>query len=115
MLDETSQPVDLSYLQEYTDGNEEALKELIEVFTETFMEELGQLKGAIKDGESKEWSEVAHKLKGASAFVGAEHLRKLCAEAQKMVSASAADRSALYEKISLGYENVSAYLKEIDL
>lgn len=104
-------PADLSCLNEYTDGDPEMVKELIGVFFETFDESLLHLKEHIKDGECAEWSETAHKLKGAAGYVGASVLREHCAKAQDMKVAALADRSALYEKICTSYDEVKVFLE----
>lgn len=113
MLDQNgNSPVDLSYLHDYTDGDEEAIAELLEIFHETFAEELEKLKENVTDGENNAWAETAHKLKGAAGYVGAQNLQKLCARAQDMKVAAQAERQTLYVDIEANYSNVCDFLKD---
>lgn len=106
-------PVDLSYLLEYTDGEPEAMNELMAMFYETAEGVLIDLKDNMTEGENKQWSEAAHKLKGAAGFVGADELKTLCAEAQAMMTATQADRTILYEKIKNSYTQVYKFMERI--
>ena len=71
-----SQPVDLSYLQEYTDGDDDVMDELIEAFQETALEGLEELKKGVYETEMTVWNAAAHKLKGAAGYVGPPNLRR---------------------------------------
>lgn len=104
-------PADLTYLNEYLDGDQEAIRELIIVFHETFQENLESLKAQAIEGESLEWTELAHKLKGASAFIGAHDLSSHCALAQKMRVATSAERQKVFKNIELHYLKAAEYLK----
>jgi len=114
MSDNPEAPVDLRYLREYTDGDSAALQELLEIFTVTFVDELENFKRA-SFGENAEWCAVAHKLKGASAFIGAETLRKLCARAQGMKSATVGEREEVCREVIAQYERVNNYMKDMKL
>lgn len=102
---------DLSYLHEYLDGDLEAIKELIVVFHETFQENLERLKTHAVEGESREWSDLAHKLKGAAAFIGAHDLSSHCGLAQKMKVATSAERTKIYNNIERLYQETTEYLR----
>ena len=104
--------VDLSCLEEYANGDSEAMDELIDVFYETVTESLQSLEDNIVDGESMPWSEAAHKLKGAAGFVGAENLRSLCAQAQNLKTGSKAERQVLFDSISQHCNSVRKILEE---
>lgn len=111
MSDEIA-PADLAYLQEYTGGDPDAIKELLVFFYESVDEAMGELEANVVAGESSTWSEAAHKLKGAAAYVGAKSLRSLCAKAQDMKVASVAERSELFEGIKVEYQSVKSFLEE---
>lgn len=104
-------PVDLSYLHDYTDGDKDAINELLEIFHETFSEELENLHIEIVEGDSQSWCEIAHKLKGAAGYIGAEELRALCSQAQNMKTCSKEERAEIYEKIEGKYRFVCDFLK----
>jgi len=104
-------PVDLSYLHDYTDGDPDAMNELLEIFHETFVEELRHLQESLAEGHNQAWTEYAHKLKGASGYVGAEKLRAFCSQAQNMLEASADERKAVFALIKQNYEIVCKFLE----
>lgn len=105
--------IDLSCLEEYTDGDPDAIRELVEVFHETASEALGLLEENICEGENTAWSDAAHKLKGASSYLGAEKLRSLCADAQEMKTGRLEERADLYQRIKESYGDVCEALKEV--
>lgn len=111
-MSDSDSPVDLTYLEEYTGGDPEAVQELLEIFHETMEEGLEELKNNITEGENKTWSEAAHKLKGASGYVGATNLRELCAKAQDMITATLDERTALFGQITENYARVKKFLEE---
>ena len=86
--------VDLSYLLEYTDGDEEAIDELIEIFQETVAESIEDFRKSIDPIDNDLWKAAAHKLKGTSGYVGAVKLRALCIEAEGISEPS----SAIYQE-----------------
>lgn len=112
MSNDAVSPVDLSYLQEYTDGDEEMIEELIEVFYETVVEGLATLKDTIAEDPTDQWKAAAHKLKGAAGYVGAEQMKTLCAHAQNMEAANTEERTRTYEKIEQSYNAVRHFLEE---
>lgn len=104
--------IDLACLEEYTDGDPEAMNELIEAFFEASQESVNELSATIVDGQSDEWSAASHKLKGASAYVGADVLKSLCAHAQDMKVATQQERAAMFEKLMAAYGDVCEVLKK---
>jgi len=107
--------VNLSCLEEYTNGDPEAIKELLEMFFETAEESLEKLESNIIDGKNDYWSSAGHKLKGAAAYVGADTLKSLCAQAQNMNNATQLERNDIFKKIKIAYANVCIVLKEKNL
>lgn len=102
---------DLSLLAEYTNGDADAIEDLIGIFYDSFDEAFAELEGQRTDGENDAWSVAAHKLKGAAGYVGADALKHLCAVAQDMHTASAAARTAIYRDIAGQYADLRAALK----
>lgn len=113
MAQNENSTVDLSCLNEYTDGDPEVMKELIQLFFTSFDESLDNLKEEATDGQNIEWSNIAHKLKGASAYVGAEQLRSLCAQGQSMEDAQMNDRKMLVQQIETTYKTVQSELQSL--
>lgn len=104
--------VDLSCLEEYTDGDPESIQELLEAFYETANESLDGLSEHTVDGESDGWQQSAHKLKGAAGYVGAEVMRSLCATAQNMKVATMQERSEILDQIKQQYSAVCDVLEK---
>lgn len=109
--DEKGAPVDMSLLEDYADTAED-MKNFIAVFLRQSEEGLEILAEHCVDGESREWVEAAHKLKGGSGMVGAKTLHKLCAQAQECAQGSAGERETLLKEIRAEYDRVKAYLRE---
>lgn len=105
-------PIDLSYLQEYTDGDEEVMDELIEVFKETASEGIDDFRKGIEGDDLTPWKAAAHKLKGASGYVGASHLKALCVQAEEMNTPTSGERSEFFKKIEKSYEDVCQLLED---
>ncbi len=112
MSDDNISTIDLSCLHEYTDGDPDAMQELIGAFYETSEEGLKTLEDNIMDGESEAWSAAGHKLKGSAGYVGAEKLKSLCARAQDMKTASKDERAYLFKQIKQQYNIVCKLLEE---
>lgn len=91
--------INLSHLEEYTDGDPEMMQELIDVFFETVDETLSTLEHNVTEGENEAWSEAAHKLKGAAGYVGAEKLRSYCNIAQQMRNVPQCERQTMFQNI----------------
>ncbi len=102
--------VDLSYLEEYTDGDQEMIDELIAAFLETTSEGLVELKSGIDMEDSTVWTQAAHKLKGAAGYVGADTMKTLCAEAQAMTTSTQEERSSFYHKVVVSCDTVCDFL-----
>jgi HPt (histidine-containing phosphotransfer) domain-containing protein len=58
------------------DGNEELLREIIEVFLRDIPLQMEKLKGALQNGEAAVVQRQAHTIKGAAANINAELMRQ---------------------------------------
>lgn len=115
MSDDTSPIVDLSYLNEYTDGDEDILNELLEAFAETVNEEMQKLKIATEEKDHKIWRTAAHTLKGAAGFVGAQKMKDVCARAQELETMDTAQNKSYLNEIQHTYDAVYTVLKDTKL
>ncbi len=107
----SDQLVDLAVLKSFADTLED-MKVLIGVFIQQSDESMKILANHRVSGESKEWTEAAHKFKGGAGMTGANTLRALCAQAQDMGTTSAEEKDALFTAIKKEYERVMEYLRE---
>lgn len=108
-------PINLAHMDDYTDGDEDEQRELLNLFKQQFTQSLKDLKEQITPGRNKEWSEIAHQMKGGAAMIGAEELRTLCAEAQNKENTTKTERQKLYNEITAAFDSVCIYMEEQEL
>ncbi len=113
--DEEIPPVNLDNLISNSHGDDEFVKEMLVLFAEQATEQLARLKNFCVDGESKEWVETSHALKGTAGAVGAEDMRLICATAQKTPNATVEERQMLVENIEAEYIRTKAHLIKIGM
>src|SRR5690606_10605409 len=79
--------VDLSHLELFTDGDPEQEALIVTAFLSSAETSIGILK-AVLDGKlsNEEWRQIAHKIKGSSAQIGANGLADLCRRAEGMTA-----------------------------
>lgn len=106
-------PADLEKLRQNMQCDDDFIKEIAEMFIVQVDTQLKKLEKECKDGENEAWVDVAHALKGTAAGIYAEDMRKLCAEAQKLVNAEKAQRERMLEEISAASELVRNYLYKV--
>ena len=108
-----SEPViNLDILNEYTDGDPEAVQEIVEIFYDTFESGLSELEKDLSHEKLEHWVAVSHKLKGAAGYVGAEKLRTLCAESQDLQDGSIETKEKIFANINSHYKVVKEHLKK---
>lgn len=75
----TTQPptLDFDRVEEATGGDYEFMKELVDLFLEDAAERLRELEAAVASHDAEQLGKCAHKLKGSSANVGADHMSHL--------------------------------------
>jgi HPt (histidine-containing phosphotransfer) domain-containing protein len=77
-------PVDYARMREAADGDEEFLKQLVEVFLDDTAARVRELSEALRAGDGRALGRTAHQLKGSSANVGAMQLFDLARTLEKM-------------------------------
>jgi HPt (histidine-containing phosphotransfer) domain-containing protein len=110
-------PVDMSRLLDFTDGDPQNLRELVELYLSQTEEQLGQLEAAVQAGTAPEVRRLAHSCAGASATCGIRRLVPLLRDLElqgaegQLTSASQLSRQAGEEfKRIRGF--LEAYLAE---
>ncbi|MEJ0062560.1 MAG: ATP-binding protein [Alphaproteobacteria bacterium] len=109
-----SDPLDLSVLKTFSDGNVEVEKKLVGAYIDQSDKNLKVLAENRTNTSARAWHETAHMFKGGSSGIGASLLAGLCSQAQHF-SGAPADQAALFEKIDGEYSRVKDYLKKIGL
>ncbi|MDD3288945.1 MAG: Hpt domain-containing protein [Alphaproteobacteria bacterium] len=105
--------LDLSNLREITGGDVELERELFLVFIKCGEESIATLSGMCADGDSPDWKEHSHSLKGEAANLGAVRLATICQASQMACAATADEKRAILEKIKQEWTIVVGYLKRI--
>ena len=72
--------MDMSRLLDFTDGDPENLRELVELYLSQTEEQLGQIAAAVQAGTASEVRRLAHSCAGASATCGMLQLVPLLRE-----------------------------------
>ena len=66
--------IDLSYLKSMSAGDNNLIKEMIDIFKEQVPEFISEMKLAINNNDSKAMASVAHKAKSSVAIIGITEL-----------------------------------------
>jgi CheY-like chemotaxis protein len=86
-------PVDWDVLSELLAMTKpEFLQELIGIFLRDSRRMMADLRQAFERGESAQWKQIAHKLRGSCATIGARRMMKLTAEMEELGGEAAATR-----------------------
>jgi len=108
--DVTPSPINLTNLKSNSMGDIAFEREIIGMFITQSATQLDELRKRCIDGEDYMWVEIAHALKGTAGNIGAEPMRAICAEAQKMANSTADARTTILARISDEYAKAKAYL-----
>lgn len=103
--------VDISRIQETSDGDLEFERELIEMFIDDANENIKQICAADLT-QAKEIKQVAHTLKGASANIGAVAVQKAAFVIEKCAAAGdLGDLAAQKEELKKAYVETKTYFE----
>ena len=85
-------PIDMAHLRLFTDGDAREEQALFQVFFEQAEHAVTELEDALANEVTDYWRKSAHRLKGASGNLGANHLFKLCETAEAHHTAAPDDK-----------------------
>lgn len=89
---------ELREIEEY--GEPGFLKELAGIFVDAGAEAVQSIQSAIERGQCVEIRKAAHKLKGASANIGADRLAAVCGEMEKHAESERfSDANACFDRL----------------
>jgi HPt (histidine-containing phosphotransfer) domain-containing protein len=74
---------DRNFALEQAGDDEEMLAELLVLFHDSSASDLARINGGLAAGDSVAVADAAHSIKGASASLGVEGVRKIAAELEK--------------------------------
>ncbi len=75
--------IDLTYLKSVTDGDEELIKELVDIFKTQIPEYLNEFNEAIGQKDADSLSKIAHKSKSSVAIMGLSDLASKLSELEQ--------------------------------
>lgn len=111
---DASVPVDLSRLNEFTEGDKDTEEMVINLFLETAYESFDRLKCAQLSEEAEEWSKAAHSFKGASGNLGAVTLHAICSDAEHKGEVSREEKDMILSTLYAEFSKVETYLKGLN-
>ena len=106
-------PVDIERLLDFTDGNQENLRELVDLYLKQTSQQLEELEAAVLAGNAPEVRRLAHSCAGASATCGMRRLVPLLRELERqgcdenLVSSGQLGRQATQE-----FETIRTFLED---
>ncbi len=105
-------PVDMSRMNDLTDGNADSLRELVEIFFKQTQGQFTQLRTAISDGNADQVRRVAHSCAGASATLGMNRLAPLMRQLEKLgASGTLTGAADICENAAREFECIRGFLK----
>ncbi len=99
----------LQSFDEFDDGDESLVAQLIDIYLEITPKEIDQLKKAVASKESEKARKLAHGLKSSSANLGAENLTNVLQTVEDQHGSDA----SLFETVLIEYQKVCDELKRI--
>ncbi len=107
---DASVPVDLTRLNEFTEGDKDTEQMVINLFLDTAYESFDMLKNAQLQDNPEDWSKAAHSMKGASGNLGAMALHSLCSDAEHKGDVSKEEKSLILSNLYAEFGKVESYL-----
>lgn len=109
-FEEEDRPADMEILVASSQGDQEYVTMMIDLFVSTAEKQIGDLQALCKDGDDHQWVEISHALKGTAGVVGANNMLALCSEAQLMEDTSDEARQRKCDAIAAEYARVKKFL-----
>ena len=106
-------PIDMTHLRVFTDGDIEEERALFELFIKSATSCIAELDAAIVAEATETWRKSSHLLKGASGNLGANMLYSICAESEKNFTASAEDKQAMLGAIRDEMIRVQSFIQQL--
>jgi signal transduction histidine kinase/AmiR/NasT family two-component response regulator/HPt (histidine-containing phosphotransfer) domain-containing protein len=104
-------PVEMERLNDLTDGNEDSIRELVDLFLKQTAQQLAQLESAVRANKPEDVRRVAHSCAGASATLGMTRFVPLLRELEKQGAAGTLTSGVeIYEKVALEFKLIQQFL-----
>ncbi len=104
--------VDMDRILDLTDGNNDSLRELVDMYVKQTNKQFDQLQTAIQAGDADALRRVAHSCAGASATLGMTLLVPRLKEMEKLGAAgTVAGAHEIFEAAAIEYQRIKEFLK----
>jgi HPt (histidine-containing phosphotransfer) domain-containing protein len=105
-------PVDMARMNDLTDGNQDSLRELVEMYFNQTQKQFGQLRDAIQTNNADQVRRVAHSCAGASATLGMTQLVPILRAMEKLgASGTLTGAGQICENAVQEFEQIREFLK----
>jgi signal transduction histidine kinase/HPt (histidine-containing phosphotransfer) domain-containing protein len=106
-----SPPVEMDRLRDLTDGNQDSLRELVDLYYRQTSQQLLQLESAVKNRSADEVRRVAHSCAGASATLGMTRLVPLLRAMEKHgTSGNLGEVPQLFQSAAAEFKQIQLFL-----
>ena len=106
-------PVDISAALQSVEGDQDLLVDLFEAFQQDYPKQLTELQDAIGAGDAERMAQVAHSLKGAVGYFGAQTVHALAYRLETMgYQAELEGASSILQQLERELERLSAFVAE---
>jgi signal transduction histidine kinase/two-component SAPR family response regulator/HPt (histidine-containing phosphotransfer) domain-containing protein len=103
--------VDMDRMNDLTDGNNDSLRELVEMYFNQTNQQMKQVAQAIGDGKAEDVRRVAHSCAGASATLGMTQLVPKLRELEKLgATGTLPGAGDIFKKVETEYARVKDFL-----
>ena len=104
-------PVEMDRLRDLTDGNQDSLRELVDLYYRQTSQQFLQLEAAVKNRSAEEVRRVAHSCAGASATLGMARLVPLLRTMEKHgVSGNLGEMPQLFQSAMAEFKQIQLFL-----
>jgi PAS domain S-box-containing protein len=105
-------PVNLSHIKEIVEDDPETLNELINIYLDDTAHHMAAIESAVLKKDAELIKKEAHSMKGASANIGADRMKKYCASLEKIGASGDIEPAAgILDDLKSEFKQVKKYLK----
>lgn len=104
-------PIDMDHFEMFTDGDPDEEAGLLELFFEQADIGIAELESLLEDESRDDWKKSAHRMKGASANLGAKPLSAVCKEAEFGYELSRAEKADILERIKYEGKRLKSFFE----
>ena len=104
-------PLNWDNLNHFTHGDSQIEKEIINIFIQNLEIDIQELENSLYDQNYKRWSQIAHKIYGSCAHIGAINLAHICEHAQELPDKSCPEREEIHMDIIEASKEIYNLLK----